>query len=97
MLQTLKAAFGKSNRKQNAQTIYGALRQRLRNFTYCWAEFQRLAAELDYRNKTFINYLIEMLHDHIQQQFATGDEGPNQPDQVSQAVKGDGLTLTHMA
>ena len=72
MLQTLESAFGDPNRKQKAHERYIALRQGDRDFTSFWVEFQRLAAELDFSEKTLIDDLIEQSQYMIQQQLAIG-------------------------
>ena len=59
MFEVLTAAFGNAFCKQEARIEYRSLRQGSQDFSTFWAEFQRLAAELDHLEATLIDNLIE--------------------------------------
>ena len=65
MFDVLTASFGDTNRKRNACMEYRSLRQGTRDFNTFWAQFQRLAAELDHSEETLIDDLIEKCHHSI--------------------------------
>ena len=72
----LTASFGDTNRKRNARMEYRSLRQGTRDFNTFWAQFQRLAAELDHSEETLIDDLIEKCHHSIQRHLVDGEEDP---------------------
>ena len=76
MFEVLTAAFGNANRKQEARTAYRFLSQGTPEFGFFWAEFQRLAQDLDHSKKSLIDDRIEKSHYSIQQQLAAGEEDP---------------------
>lgn len=76
MLVVLTAAFGNKNRKREARMEYRSLRQGTRDFNTLWAEFQRLAAELDHSDETLIDDVIEKCHVSIQRHLVAGEEDP---------------------
>lgn len=76
MLECLKAVYGNPNWKRNLRNKYRNLRQDDKDFNTFWAEFQRLAADLDHNEATLIDDLVHKSHHTIQLQLATGDELP---------------------
>ena len=58
LLEVLTVAFGNVNRKQEACSEYRSLYQGTGDFRSFWAEFQRLASELDHSEATLIEDLI---------------------------------------
>ena len=58
MFEVLTAAFGNANQKQEDRAAYQSLNQGTRDFSSFWAEFQRLAQDLDLSEKTKISDLI---------------------------------------
>ena len=83
MLDTLTSAFGDPNREQIARTKYQTFWQRDWEFNDFWAEFQRLAAELDHSKETLIDDLIKKCHYTIQQQLVTGEKDPTSLTQLA--------------
>ena len=76
MFEVLTAAFGNANQKQEDCAAYRSLNQDTRDFSSFWAEFQRLAQDLDLSEETKISNLIQKSHHTIQHKLATGDEEP---------------------
>ena len=76
MFEVLTAAFGNANQKQEDRAAYRSLNQGTRDFSSFWAEFQRLAQDLDLSEETKISDLIQKLHHSIQHKLATGEEEP---------------------
>ena len=76
MFEVLMAAFGNANQKQEDCAAYRSLNQGTRDFSSFWAEFQRLAQDLDLSEKTKISDLIQKSHHLIQHKLATGEEEP---------------------
>ena len=74
MFEVLTAAFGNANQKQEDRAAYKALNQDSRDFSSFWAEFQRLAQDLDLSEETKISDLIQKSHHSIQHKLATGEE-----------------------
>ena len=74
MLDVLIAAFRDTNRKHNARMKYRLLWQGTRDFNTFWAQFQQLAAKLDYSEETLIDDLIEKRHHSIQRYLVDGDK-----------------------
>ena len=74
LLEVLTVAFGNFNRKQEARSEYWSLYQGTGDFKSFWAEFQRLALELDHSKATLIEDLIKKSHHSIQLQLVTGHE-----------------------
>lgn len=74
MLACLERVFGDSNRRENAETEFRALRQGGKDFNTFWAEFQRLAIELDRNDATLISDLTSKLSYEMQRQLNTGDK-----------------------
>ena len=74
MLTYLKRVFGYSNRRKNTENKFRALRQGSKNFNTFWAEFQRLAIELDWNDATLISNLMSKLMYNMQRQLNTGDK-----------------------
>ena len=58
MFKVLTAAFGNANQKQEDHAAYQLLNQGTRDFSLFWAEFQRLAQDLDLSEETKISDLI---------------------------------------
>lgn len=77
MLDYLEAVYGDPNRKRNSRNKYRTLRQGDKDFNTFWAEFQRLAADLDHNEATLIDDLVHKSHHSIQLQLATSDELPS--------------------
>lgn len=76
MFDVLTAGFGNPNRKQKARAAYRSLRQGTREFSSFWAEFRRLAQDLNHSEETLIDDLSDKCHYSIQRQLATGEEDP---------------------
>ena len=76
MFEILTAAFGNANQKQEDCAAYRLLNQGTRDFSSFWAEFQRLAQDLDLSEEMKISDLIQKLHHSIQHKLATGEEEP---------------------
>ena len=76
MFEVLTAAFGNANQKQEDRVAYRSLNQGTRDFSSFWAEFQRLAQDLDLSEETKISDLIQKSHHTIQHKLATGKEEP---------------------
>ena len=76
MFEVLTAAFGNANQKQEDQAAYKVLNQGSWDFSSFWAEFQRLAQDLDLSEETKISDLIQKSHHLIQHKLATGKEEP---------------------
>ena len=76
MFEVLTAAFGNANQKQKDRAAYRSLNQGTRDFSSFWAEFQRLAQDLDLSEETKISDLIQKSHHTIQHKLATGEEVP---------------------
>lgn len=76
MLAYLKQVFGDSNRRENAENEFRALRQSGKDFNTFWAEFQRLAMELDRNDATLISDLTSKLSYQMLRQLNTGDKRP---------------------
>ena len=74
MFEILTAAFGDTNRKQEACIEYRLLHQRMQDFNTFWAHFQQLTAELDHSEEIFIDNLIEKCHHSIQRHLVDEDK-----------------------
>ena len=72
----LERTYGDPNRKQNAMNSFRALKQGSKDFNTFWAEFQRLAAELEHNEATLISELKYKLSWEMSLQLATGDQAP---------------------
>ena len=94
MFEVLTAAFNNANQKQGDKAAYQSLNQGTRDFSSFWAEFQRLAQDLDLSKETKISNLIHKLHYSIQHKLAIGEEKPTnlvqlarQYQRIEQALK----------
>ena len=76
MFDQLERTYGDPNRKQTAMNDFRSLRQGSKDFNTFWAEFQRLAAELDHNEATLISELKHKLSWGMNRQLATGAEAP---------------------
>ena len=76
MFDQLERTYGDPNRKQTAMNDFRYLRQGSKDFNTFWAEFQRLAAELDHNEATLISELKHKLSWGMNRQLATGAEAP---------------------
>ena len=76
MFTYLERVFGDLNRLKNAENEYQTLRQGNKDFNAFWAEFQRLAIELDRNDITLISDLTSKLLLEMQRQLNTRDERP---------------------
>ena len=76
MFDHLERIYGDPNRKQTAMNLFRSLRQGQKDFNTFWAEFQRLAAELDHNESTLIGELKHKLNLDMRRQLATGDHEP---------------------
>ena len=65
MFEVLTAAFRNANQKQEDCVAYRSLNQGIRDFSSFWAEFQRLAQDLDLNEETKISDLIQKSHHSI--------------------------------
>ena len=65
LLEVLTVAFENVNCKQEARLEYQSLCQGTGDFRSFWAEFQRLASELDHSKATLIEDLIKKSHHSI--------------------------------
>ena len=74
MFEVLTAAFDNANQKQKDRATYQSLSQGARDFSSFWAEFQRLAQDLDLSEETKISDLIQKSHHTIEHKLATGEE-----------------------
>src|SRR5271154_1582565 len=66
MFDCLTQVYGDPDRRHTAQRLYSKLYQNRRPFAEFWAEFQRLAAELDYNQTTMIDDLRFKLSPSLQ-------------------------------
>ena len=76
MLAYLERVFGDSNRRENAENEFRALRQGGKDFNTFWAEFQRLAIELDRNEDTLISDLTSKLSYDMRSKLSAGDKRP---------------------
>ena len=74
MLTHLERVFRDANRLKNAENEYQNLRQSNRDFNSFWADFQRLALEIDRNKATLISNLTFKLSLEMKQQLASGDK-----------------------
>jgi hypothetical protein len=66
VLDLLSQVYGDPDRRHTAQRAYLQLYQGRRPFAEFWAEFQRLAAELDYNQTSIIDDLRFKLNPSLQ-------------------------------
>ena len=76
MFDQLERIYGDPNRKRTAMNNFRTLKQGSKDFNTFWAEFQRLAAELDHNEETPIGELKYKLSWEMSRQLATGDQEP---------------------
>ena len=76
MFDQLERIYGDPNRKRTAMNNFRSLKQGSKDFNTFWAEFQRLAAELDHNEETLIGELKYKLSWEMSRQLATGDLEP---------------------
>ena len=76
MFELLERVYGDPNRQHTAMNKFRALRMKDKEFSTFWAEFQRLAADLDHGDATLISELTYKLTPSLQRQLATGERQP---------------------
>ena len=76
MLAHLECVFGDSNCLENAENKYQTLRQGNKDFNTFWANFQRLALEIDQNEATLISDLTSKLSLKMQNKLSTGEKRP---------------------
>jgi hypothetical protein len=70
-------AFGEADSREVARRKLKGLKQASRSASAYWAEFQRITADLDYNDATYIDHFHDGLHIDVQRQLALMDERPS--------------------
>jgi hypothetical protein len=69
-------AFGEADSREVARRKLKDCKQGIRSAATYWAEFQRITADLDYNDATYIDHFVDGLRRDVQQQLALLDERP---------------------
>lgn len=79
MFNLLERAYGNPSCQHTAMNKFRALQMQDEEFNIFWAEFQRLAANLDHGDSTLISELTRKLIPSLQRQLTTGEKQPINP------------------